>query len=136
MAVLDTTVLLDLIRKPGSGEHRRAVTKLAELRQAGQVLATTRVNVAELWVGVERSADRDAELRRVEGVLAGVTVLEADEAAARRFGWVKARLMDAGLVAGDFDMLIAAVALCHGQSVVTRNPRDFRNVPALVLESY
>lgn len=136
MAVLDTTLLLDLIRSRRSDEHRRAVAKLSDLRSAGQVLATTRINVAELWVGVERSSDRDAELRRVEGALAGVTVLEVDELAGRRFGLVKARLTKLGAASGDFDMMIAAIALCHGQSVVTRNPRHFKLVPGLVLDTY
>jgi tRNA(fMet)-specific endonuclease VapC len=136
VAVLDTTLLLDLIRKPASAEHRRATAKLDAVRQAGQALTTTRVNVAELWVGVERSESRDVELKRVEGVLAGVAVLEADEPAARRFGWVKAHPARKGTVAGDFDMMIAAIALCHGQTVVTRNPKHFVGVPGLVVETY
>jgi predicted nucleic acid-binding protein len=119
-----------------SANHRRAVHFLAELRAAGASLFTTRLNVAELYVGVERAPDRAAELRRVEAVLDGLPVLEFDEAGARRFAVVLSRLYRKGRPIGDMDTLIASVALTHGQSIVTRNPKHFVDVPDLVVQQY
>ncbi len=37
---------------------------------------------------------------------------------------------------GKMDLKIAAIALEHGCIVVTRNERDFRRVPGLVVENW
>jgi predicted nucleic acid-binding protein len=44
--------------------------------------------------------------------------------------------MSIGRPAGDMDTLIAAIALAHGQRLVTRNPKHFADVPGLIVESY
>jgi predicted nucleic acid-binding protein len=36
----------------------------------------------------------------------------------------------------DMDVLIAAVALVHGERIVTRNTRHFEAIPGLAVESY
>jgi tRNA(fMet)-specific endonuclease VapC len=92
--------------------------------------------VAELRVGIEQATDRVAEEARVRRALASVTVLELDEAAAEYFGRLRAHLYSLGRPVGDMDTLIAAVCLARGQSLVTRNPRHFLDVPGLLLESY
>jgi tRNA(fMet)-specific endonuclease VapC len=133
---LDTTVLIDLAPRADPTRYNRAMAALAPLTAAGQMLCTTRLNVAELWVGVERSKDRSLELSKVEAVLKGVPVLELDEAAARLFGVLQAHVLNIGRPAGDIDALIAAVAMANGQPLVTRNAAHFSNFPGLVVHSY
>ena len=58
MACLDTSFLLDVAGRGGRQLKARAREKLASLVEGGEALATTRFNVAELWVGVERTRDR------------------------------------------------------------------------------
>ena len=69
MACLDTSLLLDAAGRGGRQLKARAREKLASLVEAGEILTTTRFNVAELWVGVERTRDRPAELLTVETML-------------------------------------------------------------------
>lgn len=92
MACLDTNVLIDL-GKARRATHAAASAKVAELVRRGEPICTTRLNVAELWVGVERAANRGSELQQVNDVLAVVTVLELDEAAAAQFGSIQAHLL-------------------------------------------
>ena len=136
MPVLDTTVLVDLMRPRASEAHRRAIAFVDSARSNGKVISTTRINVAELLVGVELADDRLEELQRVQDVLEEMTILDLDQRATQRFGYITARLQRLGRPAGDLDVLIASVALANGQSLVTRNTRHFTEIPGLQLESY
>ena len=136
MPVLDTTVLVDLMRPASADAHRRAIAYADAARATGMALCTTRLNVAELFVGVELADDRLNELQRVENVLEKIIILEFDQRAAQRFGYITARLQKRGRPAGDMDVLIAAVAIANGQSLVTRNTRHFAEMPGLRVETY
>ena len=136
MACLDTSFLLDAAGRGGRQLRTRAREKLAALIEAGEVLTTTRFNVAELWVGVERTRDQPGELVRVETMLEPLIVLDFDDSSARVFGRITAFLHDHGSPRGDMDVLIASVALVHGEQVVTRNVRHFAGIPDLVVETY
>ncbi len=136
MACLDTSLLLDATGKSGRNSRAQARRKLDTLVAVGEVLTTTRFNVAELWVGVERSRDHAAEVRAVEGILKPLMILEFDEAGARMFGRLTAALQARGAPRGDMDVLIASVALVHGEWIVTRNTRHFESIPGLRVEGY
>jgi tRNA(fMet)-specific endonuclease VapC len=136
MACLDTSFLLDAAGRGGRQLKARAREKLASLVEAGEILSTTRFNVAELWIGVERTRDRPGELLTVETMLEPLTVLDFDESSARVFGRITAYLYAHGSPRGDMDILIASVILVHGERLVTRNTRHFAGIPELVVETY
>ncbi len=69
----------------------------------------------------------------LEGRLA---VLPVDSAVARCFGQIKAASRGNGLVASDFDFLIAATAKVHCLTLATLNARHFRGIEGLVLEDW
>ena len=136
MACLDTTFLIDLAGNGGRGLRRRAEAKLRALQLADDPLTTTRFNVAELWVGAARSSTPDVEAAAVETLVESFLVLEFDSRAARIFGSIAASAQSRGRPIGDMDALIASVALCHGQKLVTRNERHFNEILGLVVETY
>ena len=136
MACLDTTTLIDLCGRGGKRLQKRAQDKVKQLRSAQEALTTTIFNLAELWVGVERSDDQAKEQTVVEGILLPLRVLDFDRAAAMTFGRITAHAQRAGLPVGDMDALIASVALLNGETVVTRNERHFSSIPGLRIESY
>lgn len=136
MALLDTTTLPDLAggsRSRKSGETRDRVRSLVE---AGQLLTTSRLNVAELLVGVARATDPAKERRKVETVLSPLVVPEFDSLAAEAFGRIRGHLQDRGTPIGDMDALIASVCLSRSRSIVTGNAKHFRRVPGLLVETY
>ncbi|MEK6287837.1 MAG: type II toxin-antitoxin system VapC family toxin [Acidobacteriota bacterium] len=61
-----------------------------------------------------------------------VTVLEFDEAAAIEF----TRLRSLRLRVGTMDLKIAAIALTHDATALTRNVKDFGLVPGLRVEDW
>ncbi len=135
MACLDTTILIDLLgRNPL--RRQRASGKIKELADNGQSLATTRFNMAELYVGIARSRRPEEDETTIGTLLREFEILEFTDAAARVFGSITGYLQQIGKPAGDMDVLIAATALVHSHALVTRNARHFKNIPDLAIEQY
>jgi len=135
MACLDTTILIDLIGR-AAPRKQQAVRKIKELAEKGQTLATTRFNMAELYVGLARSNRPEADEKVIETLLRDFETLEFTDAAARVFGSITGYLQQIGKPAGDMDVLIAATAMVHGHLLVTRNARHFQHIPHLTVEEY
>lgn len=135
MACLDTTILIDLIGKT-SLRKQQAIRKLEELVERGEVVATTRFNVAELYVGVARSKRPEEDEKTIQTLLSQFEILEFNDTSAHVFGSLTGYLQRIGKPAGDMDVLIAATAMVHGHSLVTRNSRHFKHIPHLVVERY
>jgi tRNA(fMet)-specific endonuclease VapC len=136
MALLDTTVYVDLRGRGGKAQKLEAEVIVRRLLRDGEMLFTSRVNVAEIYVGVELSRDPVGEQSALHDFLTWVGVLELDNAAARQFGRVRAELQRRGRLVGDMDILIAAIALANGHAIVTRNKAHFTDVPGLAIISY
>ncbi len=136
MACLDTTVLIDLLRS--NPEWRsRALEKIKEMASRGEANVTTRLNLAEVYVGIELSLDRERDEACLRGVLDHLdAVLEFADSAAQVYGETTAHLRRIGRPAGNMDVLIAATAIAAGHSLVTRNPSHFADMPHLRVETY
>ena len=131
MAILDTNILIDLMRRHPSAAATRSVEAVRGLVAKGEAIMTTRFNAAELYVGAELSSDPPGESAKVDRMLASVGVLDFDDLAARMYGKIEADLRRSGRTVGDVDALIASVALSNGHRLVTRNPRHFTGIPGL-----
>lgn len=100
---------------------------------AQQPLAISAVTFGEVYEGIYYGRDPALALRVFRTFLRGITVLPVTQAIARRFGIVRGDLRNRGLLIGDDDSLIAATALHHGLTLVTRNRRHFQRVQGLTL---
>ena len=92
------------------------------------------VIVSELLAGVHRANTQERRQRRstfVEGVIAGVGVLDFTVAAARVHAEIYAELARKGQMIGAHDLIIAATARCHDLSLLTDNVQEFSRVPGL-----
>jgi tRNA(fMet)-specific endonuclease VapC len=69
-------------------------------------------------------------------LLSDVTVLDLDAEIARRFGVIRAGLLDRGRPVPATDLLIAATALVHDLTLVTHNVQHFAEVPGLRLADW
>jgi len=134
MFVLDTNVVSEL-RKVRKGKANRGVAEWASGVRAGQLFVSV-ITIHELEHGVllaERIDPVRGEVLRSwldTSVAAAFTerVLPVDETVARR-----AAALHAPDPAPFRDAFIAATALTHHMSVVTRNVRDFERFDGLAL---
>jgi predicted nucleic acid-binding protein len=127
MPVLDTSFLVDILRR-----REEAALLLEELEGRGAHLATTPITVLELYRGAFLSAEPEKNMAAAKKILDSLLVLPLDDDAATVFGALSARLQSEGKRIGDFDEVIAAIALVRDREIVTRDLR-FREVAGLVV---
>lgn len=128
--LLDTdTVSAVLKRTPHAGVVRR----LAQTPQAE--VFTSAITVGELVYGATLHAVPGLDAR-IETVLATLPVVSFDEAAAYRYGVVRADLERMGRRLDDPDLRIASVALAHDLVLVSGNQKHFTRIPELRLENW
>ena len=123
--MLDTNIAIGL--RDGDSWIVAAVGRLEE---AVLLSIVTRV---ELEGGVHRTPQGAAERRnRLDAILAALPVVAFDDAAADAYGAIVATTGYSRRKL--LDRMIAAQALVHRATLVTRNPDDFRDIPGLRLE--
>ena len=91
-------------------------------------IATCSVVKAELLAGAWKSRDPLAMCGRIERMLGPMRSLAFDDRAAEVYGEIAAHLERHGNPIQVPDAMIAAIALCHDLTVVTRNVKHFRRV--------
>ena len=111
--------------------RQRATLLLRALVVEGAAISL--ITYGEIYEGIYGSADPRASEEGFLNFLSEVVVLPLDEAIMRRFARIRDDLRRQGQRIGDLDMLIAATALHHDLTLVTRNVRHFQRISSLVL---
>ena len=128
--LLDTSVCIPLINR--TDEH--VVARL--LGQSPGSLRLCSVVKAELHFGAHNSARVAENLQRVETFCRAFESLPFDDAAAGRYGLIRAQLRREGRPIGANDLMIASIALSGGLTLATRNMDEFARVPGLDVERW
>ncbi|HTW11237.1 MAG TPA: type II toxin-antitoxin system VapC family toxin [Solirubrobacteraceae bacterium] len=126
--LLDTNAVVALLRnKPVEVRER-----YREAEAAGDYFALSSVVLSELWHGVAKSSQVQANTERLRVLLSGdLDLLDFDDEDARTAGHLRATLERAGTPIGAYDLLIAGQALRRGLTVVTANTSEFSRVTSL-----
>ncbi len=125
--MLDTNICIYAIL--GGNEH---LDRRLDACETGDLVISA-VTLGELEVGFARSGDAGSARRDAAAVLAAVTVMPFDEAAARAFGPIQATARPRR---GAYDLQIAAHAISLGVALVTNNEKDFNGIPDVVVENW
>ncbi len=130
MLIIDTSILVDAL-------HRKETTirKILELEKTGETLCTTQINVLELYKGVFTPTRSEDGLEKIKKMLNAFLILPIDEDTYEMFGELAAMLRQRGNAIGDFDELIASIALIQGAALVSRDSH-FERVPGLKVISF
>ena len=99
-------------------------------------LYTTSISLAELKFGAYKSDQIQSNLKNVENLARGLSILPFNKDASEHYGRIKARLSDAGSIIEDMDILIASIALANEGILVTNNTAHFNRVKDLNLENW
>jgi tRNA(fMet)-specific endonuclease VapC len=124
--LLDTNIVVALFA--------RDAAILAKLNAAASI-AVPVVVLGELYYGARKSGRSVANLARVDTFAAGNVILDCDQTTAQRYGAIKNELLTRGRPIPENDIWIAAVALQHRLTLVSRD-RHFQEIPALQLERW
>jgi tRNA(fMet)-specific endonuclease VapC len=129
--LLDTNAVADFIN------HRFGMPqRVREARSRGVIIGTCEPVVAELFFGVENSANRDENRRRLKQGLLRLRCWPLDRSASEEFGRLATALKRAGRVVGPMDLLIAAIACTLGDCTVVSTDADLRAIPGLNVEDW
>lgn len=119
--LLDTNIIVALT----INEDMAVVRRAAECEEGDMV--TSSIALAEVALGTERG--QPPAMDALRAFIEEVPVLDFDYKAALAYASLPFKR-------ASFDRLIAAHALSHGLTVVTRNEKDFADVPGLAVENW
>jgi tRNA(fMet)-specific endonuclease VapC len=128
---LDTDVLSAVLRRAPPLHLIRRLARTPPTEQC-----TTAIALGELLYGIAKRGD-PALGERVRDLIASAgPILPFDEAAAHRYGSVRAALERDGRRLDEPDLRIAAIVLSRDGTLVTGNVRHFARVPDLRVENW
>jgi tRNA(fMet)-specific endonuclease VapC len=128
--LLDTDVFSLMVKGQDAAINTRLLTLVK-----GEAMVSV-ITAGEFFYRVAHapvSALRDQRAQRLLDFF-GVLPLDAEVAAC--YGTVRAELRRAGTPIGPTDLWLAAQALAHGLTMVTRNTREFQRVKGLKVENW
>jgi predicted nucleic acid-binding protein len=111
-----------------------AQTLLTSLSQEG--LAVSLITYGEIYEGIYHGADPNRHEQVFLAFLRDVDILPLNESIMQEFARVRGELRAQGNSIGGFDLLIAATAVHHDLTLVTRNTSHFQRVPNLSLYQF
>jgi tRNA(fMet)-specific endonuclease VapC len=127
--LLDTNTLIYAQKR--QGECLRRIEE-----HAPDALVWSVISMQELAYGMGKSAYPERTKDYLKALKHLYAVLAFDAACAERAGQLRAQLDLQGAPIGPYDLQLAATALVHGLTVVSRNTREFARVPGLLLEDW
>src|SRR5215218_2612041 len=107
----------------------RAIQLLSSLGQQG--LAISLITYGEIYDGVYSGRDPEAAEQTFLRFLRSVQVLPLNRSIMKHFARVRGQLRRQGQRVPDPDLLIAATAVYHDLTLLTRNVRHFQRIPSL-----
>jgi len=126
--VLDTTALVNHLRAKGGPS---TVTRLE-----GRVeLATTIVNLFELFLGAFKYGEAKTNLTAVKGLSSILRILSFTKEASELAAKILSGLEKAGRGIEIRDLFVGATALQEGYAVATENKEHFQRIPGLTILS-
>ncbi len=131
MYCLDTDIVVAFLR--GRDE---ATEKVARLRSSKIEIAITPLTICELYKGAFLSSDKEKNFEVVNSFIERVRILDHTLESCRIFGEDYAYLKKKGVQCQNMDLLIACICKGHNAILLTRNIKDFKNIPNLLLEKW
>jgi tRNA(fMet)-specific endonuclease VapC len=129
--LLDTGMMGDFIN------HRRGVDqRVRQAQNEGDRIGTCMPVLGELFFGVEASATRDANLKRLTRALSRIVCWPFNRQAAEEYGRLAAQLKRIGRNIQQIDIQIAAIARTLGNCTVVSADTDMTAVPGLTVENW
>lgn len=135
MIHLDSSLLIDLLRE-ASRERPGAAFDAMESLDEHETLAVSVHVLCELRAGAELARKPLAEHEALDRLLGGLLVAYPDSRFDLTYGRLLAAIERSGRHISTMDLLIATTAIIDDAPLVTRNVKDFSQVPGLRVIGY
>jgi len=112
-----------------------SIRRNLEARQPEEIVLCSVVK-AELIYGAVKSARLESNLEKLRRFAEPFASLPFDDGAAEVYGRIRTRLERSGRPIGPNDLLIAAITISHGATLVTHNTGEFSRVENLRYEDW
>ena len=127
MFLLDTNVCIDFALARSDRLRDNVKTSFSK------GLSISSITLGELRVGAQRDGAEPEDDKKLDDLIRLLALREFDEKAAEAYGAIARQI---GVKRRNFDRLIAAHAVAEGLVLVTRNEKDFADVPGLKVENW
>ena len=124
--LLDTNIIIGLLKREAS--------VVAAIAAAAEIFVPV-IALGELYFGAVRSSRPEANRAVLDQFVEGRILLTCDLLVAREYGRLKSELKAQGTPLPENDMWIAAIALCYGLTVASRD-RHFREIGGLAVVAW
>ena len=124
---LDTDFLVNFLRN--KKEEREFIGNNEEKSN----LATTYINVFELFYGAYKSNEHENNVKAVKELINRLYILNLSEESSRKAGEILARLEKEGNLVDFRDLLIGVIALTNNFSIKTNNVKHFSKIKELTV---
>jgi tRNA(fMet)-specific endonuclease VapC len=128
--LLDTNIVIFVLKD----RVGKAASRLKQ--EAANDVAICAVVEAELYHGATKYGAPERRRAALEGFLAPYRSLAFDSSCVPHYARIRDELERASHVIGGNDLMIAAIALTHGLTLVTHNCGEFERVPGLQVEDW
>ncbi len=130
--LLDSNAWIGWLRQ----NRPKLVARIQQENPSDLVLCS--VVLGELIYGAERSGltHKVKNLTQIQKIRVQFASIPFDDQAAEHYGKVRAHLANLGTPIGPNDLLIAAITLANGLTLVTNNTAEFSRVPGLILDDW
>ena len=115
LLLLDTSVLIDVLR---SRKARKEL--LGRIVEEGHQLATTALNVVEVYMGIRPGEEQETDL-----FVSSLECYDLDAYSAKQAGLLKNAWAKKGKTISLQDVIVAVIAIERGCTLMTDNRKDF-----------
>jgi tRNA(fMet)-specific endonuclease VapC len=130
--LLDTNACVRYLRGGPSTDIGIRISQMA----SDDEVVTCSIVRSELLYGALRSRNPSQSLNDVDAFLAPLASFPFDDVAAEVHAEKRTELARHGTSIGPYDLMIAAIAILNGFTVVTHNFREFSSVSGLLYEDW
>ncbi|MFA6291144.1 MAG: PIN domain-containing protein [Victivallales bacterium] len=128
MILIDTDICIELLR--GNSKV------LSHMQRNSGNIAVSFITAGELYYGAFNSSDPKSNLRLIKYFLETLIVIQSDNGIMEKFGELKAKLREKGLMLPDADIIVASTCSQKCSRLITGNIKHYNRFESIKLENW
>ena len=126
---LDTDFIVNFLR------NKKEEAEFIKKNELDKDLATTYVNLFEIYYGAYKSAEKLNNIKAIEALIGRINILNFSMESVKKAGEILAKLEKEGKTIEFRDLFIGTIALVNGYAVKTNNVKHFSRIGELEILS-